>query len=100
MISVTEEGKEEARNWEECRVTIDLDSETFNFDVAWFDSPEDYFEEYCDEEDDFQYEDLAYCKYDLSAVPFTAIDDLIEFVGSHPSGVRDSDEEMVIHWIC
>ena len=99
LISVTEEGKEETRKWEEGRVTIDLDSETFSFDVAWFDSPEDYFEEYCDE-DDLQYEDLAECKYDLSAVPFAAIDDLMDFVDRHPSGVRDKDGRMVIHWIC
>ena len=99
LISVTEEGKEETRKWEEGRVTIDLDSETFNFDVAWFDTPEEFFEEYCDD-DSLQFEDLAECKYDLSAVPFTEIEDLIDFVDSHPSGVRAKDEDMVIHWIC
>ncbi len=101
LISVTENGKEETRKWEEGRVTIDLGSETFKFDVAWFDMPEEYFEEYCDEED-LQFEDLAICKYDLDAVPFADVEDLIEFIDSHPSGVRTNDngEDMVIHWIC
>ena len=81
-------------------VILDLPGKD-KFDVAWFDMPEEYFEEYCDEED-LQLEDLAVCKYDLDAVPFADIEDLIEFIDSHPSGVRTNDngEDMVIHWIC
>ena len=101
LISVTESGKEETRKWEEGRVTIDLGNETFKFDVAWFDMPDEYFSEYCDEED-LCLEDLAECEYDLDAVPFADLEDLIGFIESHPSGVRTKDEgeDMVIHWIC
>lgn len=35
LISVTENGIEETRGWEEGRVTIDLDSKTFNLQVAY-----------------------------------------------------------------
>ena len=98
LIFVTEEGKETNRIWEEGRVTIDLDSETFKFDVVWVDTPHEFFEEYCTD-GSLRLEDLAVCKYDLDAVPFREIDGLIEFIDNHPSGVRAKDEYLVIHWI-
>lgn len=35
ITSISEEGMTETRNWEEGRVTIDLDSKTIDFDVLW-----------------------------------------------------------------
>lgn len=35
ITSISEEGMTETRNWEEGRVTIDLDSKTIDFDVFW-----------------------------------------------------------------
>ena len=35
ITSISEEGMTETRNWEESRVTIDLDSKTIDFDVFW-----------------------------------------------------------------
>ena len=99
LLSVTDHGKEETRKWEEGRVTIDLGTETFNFDVLWYDSPEDFFEEYCDESDDREFEDLTECPFDLSSVPFADIDELISFVDLHRDGVRAKNEELVLHWI-
>lgn len=99
LISVTENGINETRKWEEGRVTIDLDTETFKFDVSWYDSPEDFFAEYCDESDGREFEDLTECPFDLDSVPFADIDDLISFVDLHRDGVRAKDEELVIHWI-
>jgi len=98
LISVTEEGKEVTRKWEEGRVTIDLGSETFCFDVVWDDPFDVYLEEYHDGNGSVTYEDLSECPYNLSSVPFIDIGDLIFFVDSHPEGCREG-EEAVIHWI-
>lgn len=96
LISVTEEGKKETRKWEEGRVTIDLDTETFCFDVLSYDTIEDYTE-YCDEsfsEDAF--EKLPECPFDLCRVPFDKVDDLIDFVENNNCA---REGEMVLCWV-
>lgn len=96
LLAVTESGKEETRKWEEGRVTIDLDTETFCFDVLSYDTIEDYTE-YCDEsfnEDDF--EKLTECPFDLCKVPFDKVDDLIDFVENNECARED---EMVLYWV-
>ena len=99
LISVTEEGKDETREWEEGCVTIDLNSETFKFDVVWYATPED-FEEPWDEDDDLRYEDLEECECNLDAIPFTEIENFIDLVSSHPDGFRVKGEEVAVRWIC
>lgn len=98
LISVTEGGMEETRKWEEGRVTIDLGSETFNFETAWFDPFDVYVEDCCDEDEDVKIEDFVKCPYDLACVPFSEIDGLISLVNLHPDGVLE-DEDTIIHWI-
>lgn len=96
LLSVTENGKEETRKWEEGRVTIDLDTETFCFDVLSYDTIEDYTE-YCDETFDNQaFEKLPECPFDLCRVPFDKIDDLISFVDNNACARED---DMVLYWV-
>lgn len=96
LISVTEHGMEETRKWEEGRVTIDLDSETFCFDVLWYYSDEEYNEEF-DEEYNDPIDKLPDCPCDLGAVPFDKVDELIQFVSDNPRGAVD--EEVIYQWI-
>lgn len=96
LISVTESGKEETRKWEEGRVTIDLDTETFCFDVLSYDTIEDYTE-YCDESfNENAFEKLPECPFDLCRVPFDKVDDLIDFVENNDCARED---EMVLYWV-
>lgn len=98
LIAVTEEGKNETRHWEEGRVIIDLASETFYFGVAMADTPEDY-EEYLDEDDEFDYDSLDVCEYDLDTVSFADVDNLMEYIESHPGPLRNKSGNVVIYWI-
>lgn len=95
LISVTENGKEETRKWEEGRVTIDLDSETFCFDVFWDDTAEGYAE-LDDSFSESDFESLPECPYDLCKVPFEEIDDLIHFVENNRCA---RDDDMVLYWV-
>lgn len=97
LISVTENGIEETRGWEEGRVTIDLDSKTFNLQVAYVFSIKEY-------EDEFKdwfivpTDELPKCKFNLSSVPFTDIDDLIRFVDENPNGAIN-ENKTIYQWV-
>lgn len=106
LLAVTENGKEEIRELEEGRVTIDLAAETFCFDVLCKDSFEDYVEYYWDERqeeiqkqmffDEAAFEKLPECPFDLCSVPFDKVDALIDFVESNRCA---RDGEMVLTWV-
>ena len=97
LISVTEHGIEETRGWEEGRVTIDLKSKTFCFDVLFSYSREEYEEEF-DEEYNEPINNLAKCEFDFSMVPFSDINALIQFVDDNPCGAIN-EYELVYGWI-
>lgn len=98
LLAVTENGKAETRAWEEGRVTIDLATETFCFDVLNEDTFENYVEYYLDESvlDEAAFEKLPECPFDLCSVPFDKVDAIIDFVGSNRCA---RDGEMVLSWI-
>ena len=64
LISFSEEGMEETRDWEEGRVSIHLDTLTVDFDVLWIIDKKEFIEEYKRskfvEEDKFEYHNLSY----------------------------------------
>ena len=85
LIAVTDEGIEETRSWEEGRVTIDLASESFAFDVFWRYLQEEFKEEYeCDECDDFPERDFDFCE----STPFSDITKVEELMNECPDGYR------------
>lgn len=96
LISVTEQGKGETRNWEEGRVTIDLNAETICFDLLFNDTVEDYSEYYDENFNEGSFEKLPECLYDFANIPFECVDDVINFVESNALA---RDEDSVIHWI-
>lgn len=96
LLSVTENGKEETRKWEEGRVTIDLGSETFYFDVLFYETIEDYAEYHDESFNEDAFEKLPECPFDLCRVPFDKVDDLINFVENNDYA---REGEMVLCWV-
>lgn len=92
LISVTEEGMEDTRYYEEGRVVIDLDDKTFDFGILAGYTVDEYEDEY-----DELASDLPECPYNLSAVEFNEIDALIQFVSDNPDGFTDG--EHVFQWV-
>lgn len=99
LISVTQIGKDETRSWEEARVTVDLSTETFTFDVVSDDSEADfaYWNEMTAEECKSYCDKLAECPFDFSAIPFDKIEDLEKFVNENPYGAKQ--DSRIISWI-
>lgn len=72
------------------------DSETFCFDVLFYETIEDYAE-YCDESfNEDAFEKLPECPFDLCRIPFDKVDDLIDFVENNDYARED---EMVLCWV-
>ena len=77
LIAISKEGMKETRQWEEARVTIDLDKEMVIFNAWWKDSKENW--------NDFQVAELN--KPEFDAVPelkrspyiFTSYKDFLDF---------------------
>lgn len=94
LLSVTEQGMEETRKWEEGRVTVDIGTEEFTFDVmiimdnADF---EDCWESSADQLPDAQIDFTEACKFsDFEKFQKTIVD--------NPNGVR-LDDDTVLCWI-
>lgn len=96
LLAVTESGKEETRKWEEGRVTIDLDTETFCFDVLSYDTIEDYTEYYDESFNEDAFEKLPECPFDLDCVRFDEIDELICFVYNNDCARYD---DLILEWV-
>ena len=97
LISVTKEGIEDTRAWEEGRVEIYVDCESFMFSVIWEENKDTYAEDYYDDEE-FDFESLYDAsQYDFSNLSFDDIDWFMDFVDKHPDGVRQGD--YVVTWI-
>lgn len=81
ILSITEEGINETRTWQEGRVIIDLDEEMIQFDVCFIDELEAY------EDDEEMYEEMkerfdSYSKYneDLTHFSFEDLPDMVDMV--------------------
>lgn len=71
LLAITDDGIEETRDYEEGRVTINLDNKTINFAVYWEYDPAD--EDYYDTKPQFEKLEL-----DLDNLKFTELDELAE----------------------
>ena len=88
LIAVTKEGIRDTRNWEEGRVTVNLDTRTVDFDVFWrYNSVEEYEEENETDAPDGIYKTAM----DFSNIPFDSFDEFAAVVAEHPDGVVDDD---------
>lgn len=99
LIAVTKYGIEETRAWEEGRVEIYVDCESFMFNVLWEEDKDTYAEYYYgDEEFDFEsLYDASRYNLNLTDISFDDIDWFMNFVDEHPNGVRQGD--CVVTWI-
>lgn len=95
LISVTEEGMEETRNWEEGRVEIDIGKETVNF-MVFFETSDDEYEEGRDEGSAARVPSVDFDFYSLCK--FKDFPKLVNIVESNPYGVRIGDNR-IIEWI-
>lgn len=95
LIAVTGDGIEETRRWEEGRVTVNLASETFIFDVFWSYAEKEFREEWGDDEyDSLPTNDFDFCE----AIPFDDILKIEKLMEEHPNGYRLPCGD-VIQWI-
>lgn len=96
LISITEKGKETTREQEEGRVTIDLSTETFDFDVLLYYTMENYTY-YCDANfDEATFKKLPECPFNLFYVPFKEVNNFIDFVEENESA---REFETILCWI-
>ena len=76
LIDISDEEMEDTRCWEEGRITVNIDSKTFDFNVLFKMSLKKFIEEY----EDVKIENLKEVPFDFENIPFNKIDELIEFV--------------------
>jgi len=94
LLAVTEQGMEETRKWEEGRITVDIGTEEFIFDVMWRMGNEEFDECYggsAQQLPDIQFDITDACK-------FTDFRKFRKVIEDNPDGVR-LDDDTVLCWI-
>lgn len=94
LLSVTREGIQDTRCWEEGRVTLDITNRTINFNVQSVYTKEE-FEEYCD---DYDFYELPEITFDCANIQFDNFTDLESFYDESPDWFRTRDGSCV-RWI-
>lgn len=87
LLAITDKGIEETRDWEEGRVTINLDNKTINFEVYWEYDPTE--EDYYDTKPQFKKLGL-----NLNNLKFTELDELAEQINFTEHSNRRIIEEL------
>lgn len=97
LLAVTEEGIEETRCYEEGRVTINIENETFCFEVFFEYTKQEYEEDYGIE----ALSKLSKIKHNIlyDYLPFSKVDWLNDFIKNNPAGVIANVNDSVIKWI-
>lgn len=98
LLAVTPEGIEDTRRWEEGRITVDISTEEFRFDVMWIENNEEYEE--CREPGDA--EKLPYMadvEIDITEpCSLWECNKLAKIIRDNPDGIR-IDDETIWCWI-
>lgn len=95
ILSVTEKGIEETRNWDEGRVIINIDEETVDSGVyIGIDSNE--YEDYFDSLDYIK--SIKVLDFDFSKIPFSEFDNFMNIISDNDIGIMDS-EGTIFEWI-
>lgn len=103
ILEVSEIGMESNRNWEEGRVTIDLDSRTANFQVCGSMSFDNYIRYRVSDLEDTEAEaaellgSLRRCNFDFSSLTYDDLINLIMVIEDEPDGIVN--DGLVIEWI-
>ena len=98
VLSITQEGMQNTRHWEEGRVIIDIGKRTIIFRIYWVLTKEEYLDDYYDLE---HYEQLPTIDYDIrKEIPFDEFEELKNLYTStiDTYGFKRPDES-VVHWI-
>ena len=99
ILSITQEGMQNTRYWEEGRVTIDIGKRTILFRVYWELTKEEYLDDsFRDPED---YEQLPTMDYDLKKeIPFDKFEELKNlYIGTVDSYGFKRPDGSVIGWV-
>lgn len=96
LLSVSEEGIQETRYWEEGRVTIHIDTETFDFNVLSRIRIDKYEEVY-----ERKIEDVPFIEnFSFDNIPFSDIDKVIEIINKYKEcNIRYPNTNFVITFI-
>lgn len=95
LLSVTKVGIESTEQWEEGRVTINIEDETVDFGVAWTYTADEYND---DMEDDDAFDMLPRYDCQMCGVPIDEFCNIKSAYENHPDGFADSDGYAVT-WI-
>lgn len=92
LLSITKEGIDETRYYEEGRVTYDINSDTFSFDLYMVWDPEDYYR-------DFELDPATQLEeIDLNFNEIRDMYDLLDIINNNPCGFKDRAGN-IITWI-
>ena len=94
LISITEVGKQDTRDWEEGRITIDIDKNTINFDVFWIISDEEL-----KDEEDYKDKEIVECDLDLENLTFDDFDKLENLIDDNLENLIKLKDGKIIQWI-
>lgn len=95
LLSVTEVGIKETERWEEGRVTVNIEDETVDFNVAWTCTADEFNENM---EDDDAFDSLPSYDCPMSGVSFEEFYTIRAAYEDYPEGFVDSDGYAVT-WI-
>lgn len=91
LISVTPEGIEETREWEEARVSVYLDEGSISFDAfAEYESKEDFMDSYGIDEHEYQDENIVEILFDPDVIPFKDVPAFNELIQGSADGYTTS----------
>lgn len=98
ILCVTDEGVQENRIAADYLIILDLDSETFSFDVASFLTEPEYYDRV---ETGVIYNELPTYSLDFSNIPLSSIDALTGVYVCNPNGIKAfwDGEKYAIMWV-
>lgn len=85
LLSITQEGIKETRQWEEARVVIDIGNEVVYFGVVFEFTREEYIDEFGSDDG------LQTTDFNFDEISFESFGELREILASNPNAVKTSD---------
>lgn len=97
LLSISKNGIQTTRDWEEGRITIHIDTETFDFNVLCRIGIDEYREVY-----ERKVEDVPFIEnFSFDNIPFSDIDKAVEIINKYEEcGIRYPNTDFVITFVC